>query len=338
MNSFIKSLMAERNIKQKDLASVLGITSSSISSWDEEGTNISIDNLFSLSKLFHITVDELLDGKRTGESLEDKWKREYDINENVAREAQLEKDKGTLLHCLETVAKANNRFFVLLEKKIRDEIKVNEKKELEFLKQFYEIKSQQHHIFNLVQSNGEDINILAVIENIKTKAGEDNHEAILWELKNKCKIMNFSIDQSILDDFDDDIFFAWYNILTPIEKDKIITDEYSENKGKYQDIDYLYELIKRGGKILYTPKSLLVTHYDYVNLHKLEGKLNSVTELDNVQTFIYETHNNYSLATYDQYQALINRPRMRQIEMEAKYKKKDPIKYWEYIMNNEALI
>ena len=66
MNSFIKSLMEERKIKQKDLAIILGISSAAISQWNDEGTNISANCLFMLSKLFHVTVDELLAGKRSG--------------------------------------------------------------------------------------------------------------------------------------------------------------------------------------------------------------------------------------------------------------------------------
>lgn len=44
------------------------------------------------------------------------------------------------------------------------------------------------------------------------------------------------------------------------------------------------------------------------------------------------------LAKYEQYQALINRARMLQIEMEAKYKEKEPIKYWEYLKNIDVMI
>lgn len=97
MNSFIKSLMEERNLKQKELAEILGISPAAVSQWDEEGRNITTDNLFSLSKLFHVTVDELLEGKRTGESLEDKWKREYDINEDAAKTALINGEKEKVL-------------------------------------------------------------------------------------------------------------------------------------------------------------------------------------------------------------------------------------------------
>ena len=338
MNSFIKSLMAEKKLKQKDLAAILGVTPSALSSWNEEGTNISTDNLFSLSKLFHITIDELLNGKRSSETLEDKWRREYDINEEVARRAQIDVDKATLLQCLETVAKANDRFFFLFEKKMKDKITEIEIKELEYLKQFYEIKPERHHSYYTFNTNGCDNSISSLLDTIKAKVGKDNHDAILWELKNRCKIIDFSIDQSILDDFDDDIFCAWYNNLTPNEKDDILSKEFHDNQGKCRRTDYLHELIKRGGNILYSYSDLNRINYDYKDLDDFEGEVKPVFELDQAYAVIYSTYANHSPLTYEQYKALINFPRMRQIEMEAKYKEKNPVKYWEYIKSNVVLI
>lgn len=40
MNSFIKYLMDEKNLKQRELAEILGISSAAISQWNEDGTNI----------------------------------------------------------------------------------------------------------------------------------------------------------------------------------------------------------------------------------------------------------------------------------------------------------
>lgn len=97
MNSFIKSLMDERNLKQKDIATILGISSAAISSWKDDVNGISTEHLYSLSKLFHVTVDEILEGKRTGESLEDKWKREYDINDYAAKCALINGEKEKAL-------------------------------------------------------------------------------------------------------------------------------------------------------------------------------------------------------------------------------------------------
>lgn len=355
MNSFIKSLMDERSLKQKELAAILGISSAAVSQWNEEGTNISIDCLFSLSKLFHVTVDELLNGKRIGESLEDKWKREYDINEETARNAMINHDKRLLLQCLDIVAKTNDRFFVLFERKIIGKISENELKEWVYIRRFYDVNIRRSHLFDEVMRLPIDNRDEFILNSLLKKYGAKNIESIIWEIRKVYKIEDFGIDQSILSDFEDDllfgsdldgndiyydadIFYAWYNILTPIEKDEIISAEFNGNKGKCQRMEYLYELIKRGGNILYTSSDLNLINYDYKDLNNFEGEIRPVPELDKAQSVIYEIYDNYSLATYEQYQALINFPRMRQVEMEAKYKGKNSIKYWEYIKNNEVLI
>ena len=37
MNSFIKSLMEEKGLKQKELATILGLSPAAVSQWNEEG-------------------------------------------------------------------------------------------------------------------------------------------------------------------------------------------------------------------------------------------------------------------------------------------------------------
>lgn len=354
MNSFIKSLMEERSLKQKELAAILGISSAAISSWDDDGTNIRVEHLFSLSKLFHVTVDELLEGKRSGESLEDKWKREYDINEELARYAIIDGEKEKVLKYFAALQKADVRFFELFEKKVIGGITDNELKEWEYLKQFYEVNMYRSHFLNDIRVSKFDNVSEIILSTLVDKLGANNSKAIIWELHKIYHINNYGISvatnrevvytDDYYDDFgddlleyvkeDEDIFFAVYSVLSPIEKDGFLTSEFKNKNG----VEYLYKLIKYGGNILYTPIDLNLINYDCKDLGELEGEVKKMPELDNAQAVIYEIYDNYSLATYEQYQALINAPRMRQIEMAAKYKVKDPIKYWEYIKNNQVLI
>lgn len=355
MNSFIKSLMEEKSLKQKELAEILGISSAAVSQWNEEGTNISLDSLYSLSKLFLVTMDELIDGKRTAETLEDKWKREYDIDKETASEAMKHYDKGALLHCLEIADKTDKRFFVLFEKKAIGKISENELKEWTFIRFFYDVNIRRCHLFDDVMPPWNDNIDEFILNSLINKYGVDNIDAVLWEIKKIYKIEDYGIDSSILSDFEDDllfgsdiegneiyydaeIYYAWYKILTPIEKDEIINAEFNRNKGNLQRTNHLYELIKRGGNILYTPRDLCITNYNYEDLDKLEGSVKSLPELDNAQALIYKLYDRYSFATYEQYRTLINFPQMRKIEMEVKYKEKNPIRYWEYIKNNEEFI
>ncbi|MCM1545509.1 MAG: helix-turn-helix domain-containing protein [Clostridiales bacterium] len=353
MNSFIKSLMEERNLKQKDLAVILGISSAAISQWAEEATKMNVEHLYALSKLFHVTMDELLEGKRTKESLEDKWSREYDINEDAAKTAFIDGEKEVVLKYLAAIRKADDRFFVLFEKKIIGKISENELKEWEYLKQFYDRNIRRCHLLDDIRIGWSDDGDAIVLNALTDKIGINSPKAIIWELRKVYNITNFGVgitanievvpidnyynnydnDLSYVED-DKDIFFAVYYALPPIEKDRFLTSEY-QNGNK---AEFLFELIKRGGNILYTPRDLKITNYNYKDFDGVEGEMKSVSELNKAHAVIFEIFSNYSFATYEQYCALINVPRMSQIAMEAKDKEKNPIKYWKFIKNSQVLI
>lgn len=357
MNSFIKYLMDERNLKQKELAQILGISSAAVSQWNEDGTNIRANWLFTLSKLFHVTVDELLAGKRSGESLEDKWTREYNVNEEAARGALINGEKEKALNYFNILSKVNVRFFYLFRKKIEDNISDLELKEWKYLKQYYEIevyKSQELKDFQFSRRN-DDIEH-QILNILKEKLGIKNIDSIVWELQKIYNITHYGIkitsDKEIKstddrsDDFwddlldtsglknDEDIFFAVYKSLSPIEKDMFLTSEFH----KQRNAEYLFELIKRGGKILYLPNDLNLINYDFNDLDELEGEIKAVPELEAAQAILREFYDQYYLVKYDQYQMLINHPRMEQIKMEAMYRYREPVKYWQYIKGVDFLI
>lgn len=289
MNSFIKSLMEERKIKQKDLAIILGISSAAISQWNDEGTNISANCLFMLSKLFHVTVDELLEGKRSGESLEDKWARDYNVNEEAARRSLIDGEKEKALNYFGALSKINKRFFSLFEKKIVGNMSDYELKEWEYLKQYYEIEVFKSPLFagiEISRRNG-DVD-QQIINSLIEKIGKQNKDSIIWELQKIYNITHYGVkitsDKEIapadnyysdygddpLGDLkdDEDVFFAVYESLAPIEKDRFLTAEFHNKRGA----QYLYELIKRGGNILYLPSDLNLTNFDMKDLDDLEGE------------------------------------------------------------------
>ena len=346
--------MDEKNLKQKDLADMLGISKAAVSQWNNEGTNISIDSLFFMSKLFHVTVDELLAGKRVGESLEDKWKRVYDINEDAVRKALIDGNKERALKSFAVLSNANERFFDLFVKKFDGTLSVIEQKELAYLRQFYSITLPaywgEHNVFGKDCKNVDDKIINKIKENVRIYSKEN----IMWELKKIYKITTYgvSIDENwtiipvdsyydnVCEDpieylkTDRDIFFAIYNVLPPIDKDHFLNSEFALRGGS----DFSYELIKRGGNILYTPENFNRINYDYKDLEDVEGEPVSVKALDEAHEIIFNFYRDYSRLTYNQYCKLINQDKMKLIGMEEKYKEKDPIRYWEYVKHNVVLI
>lgn len=60
LGEHIQSLRKEKGLSQEALGEALGVTRQSISKWESDGAIPEIDKLISLSKLFGVTVGELL--------------------------------------------------------------------------------------------------------------------------------------------------------------------------------------------------------------------------------------------------------------------------------------
>lgn len=56
----IKELRIERRMTQKDLADEMGLVMATISSYENNNSQPNIDKLIHLSKLFHVTIDEIV--------------------------------------------------------------------------------------------------------------------------------------------------------------------------------------------------------------------------------------------------------------------------------------
>ena len=65
-------LRKENNLTQSDIADKLNVTSQAVSKWENNLANPDIDALVKLSKLFNITVDELLGEDKPVASIQDK--------------------------------------------------------------------------------------------------------------------------------------------------------------------------------------------------------------------------------------------------------------------------
>lgn len=60
LNENIKQLRIARNLSQVDLAKVLGVTKQSISNWENNNIQPSIDMLIRLAEFFSVSTDYLL--------------------------------------------------------------------------------------------------------------------------------------------------------------------------------------------------------------------------------------------------------------------------------------
>lgn len=66
----LKSLRKKENLSQEELAEKLNVTRQSISLWENNQSSPSIDNIIAISRIFSISIDELVDNQKSDEKEE----------------------------------------------------------------------------------------------------------------------------------------------------------------------------------------------------------------------------------------------------------------------------
>lgn len=327
MNAYIKSLMNERGINQKELAEILGISPAAVSQW-KECSNMSVETLFTLSKLFQVTVDELVAEKYADETPEQKWDRIYNLDGYEWDELIEEGDEETILQYLEKLKNINSRFYKLLYKKMKGNINSLEFDELSKLEKYFRRDPWQSAYFYDKRFDRPTNEIIDWISEILNEAiGIENQNAIIWELQRIYQNQKMITFEQIRETQDDDLFYMWYSALTQENKDVFLTNWYRQKV----DNSFLYELIKRGGRIIYANSDLPQINFDRADLGKFEGEKIPLKNLDKIKKIFWDMYGHYCRISYEQYQVIINKSAIEKVEMEYKYKKKNPIKYWEFI-------
>ena len=327
MNAYIKSLMDERGINQKELAGILGISPAAVSQWKECFT-MSVETLFALSKLFQVTVDELVTEKYADETPEQKWDRMYNLDGYEWAELIEDGDEEAMLRYLEKLRNINSRFYKLLYKKMKGIINTLESDELSQLEKYFRSDPWQSAYFYDKRSDRPANEITVwIVEILNEAVGIGNEKAFIWELQRIYQNQKMISFEQIRETQSDDLFFKWYSAFTQENKDNILTNCYRQ---KF-DNSILYELIKRGGRIVYVDSDLPHINFDRADLDKFEGEKRPLKHLDKIKKIFWDMYGRYGRISYEQYQVIINKSAIEKIEMEYKYKKKSPIKYWEFI-------
>lgn len=327
MNAYIKSLMDGRGINQKELAEILGISPAAVSQWKECYT-MSVETLFTLSKLFQVSVEELVTEKNANETPEQKCDRMYNLDGYEWSELIEDGDEEAMLRYLEKLSNVNSRFYKLLYKKMKGNINILESDELSHLEKYFRSDPWQSAYFydkRFDRPTNEMIDWIAEILN--EAIGIENLNAITWELQRIYQNQKMISFEQIRETQSDDLFFKWYSAFTQENKDNILTNCYRQ---KF-DNSILYELIKRGGRIVYVDSDLPHINFDRADLDKFEGEKRSLKHLDAVKKICWDMRGRFARISYEQYQVIINKPAIEKVEMEHKYRKKSPIKYWEYV-------
>lgn len=345
MNEFIKELLRKSEMKQSELAQILGISAAAVNQW-KSTENIKPEILYSLSKLFSISVDNLLLEKFNDETIEEKCDRLYNIDGDYWGYIISENDQELLLDFSCKLRNINERVYELLYLKMLKKIKEQEKIELEYLNKYMEcnvFQSQYFKDLSCFMCLDEDRD-MKVAQKLCEYIDIQDKETFMWELKKiyscKEKIVWEQV-QAIKELLNEEILTNIFLSYTEFERDCIAT-QYSAGFQFYLDdieaAEKINCMVLKGANILYTQRDFSMLNFGKEELEKFEGKKIALTELNEVKALLdnlpYDIQHWGRFLEYQDYKKLINHKRMNRFK-HFKYIESNPIKYWEYIKTEE---
>lgn len=90
IGQFLKQLRKDKSMTQEQLADVLGVSNRSVSRWENGNTMPDFDLLIEMTKIFDTDIAEILNGKRSEETMHEKQEQTL---KNIADYHTLEKMK-----------------------------------------------------------------------------------------------------------------------------------------------------------------------------------------------------------------------------------------------------
>lgn len=330
MNNFIKYLMLKHNIKQKELADILGIKSSAISQW-KSPSGIATDCLYTISKLFGISIDNLLNEQIPNETLEEKLYRQYNIEDIDIDGAIEERDTQSIITYTQKIRAMTENLYPLLYKKITQGLSHQENEELKYIKTYFEVNAfKSTAYFNDTWSYPNDVDEDIIIgKRLSSIFDPNDRKSIVWELK---KIYNNKHIIEYQDWFPDEAIKNIFLCYSPLKQDLKATEAFDN-----MDFDRAYAEISLGAHLLYNYKSLPSINYSQDEFKKFQGQTKHLKHLDDAKVAYDNSCNMYHIEVlyYNEYIKLINHNAMKKLEMQVKYINKTPYKFWEYIKKEE---
>lgn len=362
IGSLIRKLRKENDMTLIDLAKVLNVSKPAVSQW-ENGKGIKTEYLYSLSKLFNISMSELLDGKLNEEDNKTFWKRNYDITnydfEDNFNEKNIDNVKEYYVH----YNMIKNRFYNLLPKWANDQLKNNELEEFIYLKNYFEFDYNYKNIID--NSNGYNIfenenPQKEFVKKIINKINDLSSDEYNWEL---IKLYNCKLDlkgEIVCKSGNMKAFNYMLNVMTQVEKDVLLEHNlyYDNENNNFLSYDkknaFTNDEIeqKEYFKIMLNNNCncMLDYHNNYEPisdecLNYFEGKIkiNNLREnenINNIHLYIDSFGRDYHIAlrkwkslSYKEYCKFIDYKKTKYLKNLVNNKDSNPLKYFEELIN-----
>ena len=336
LSNYIKELLTKNKMTQKELAQILGIKSSAVNQW-KTTEQIKPCHLYDLSKLFSVSIDDLLQERFVGETISEKCHRLYGLEKFNLSEIINRGDTQKFFEFSEKIRRINKDLFELLYLKMTGKIEEEEQEKLEYIKKYIKIQTANSPLFKegIRESfSGEetDLDIAKQIEKfIDIKQKED----FIWEIQKiySCQKKITKEDfvrlynnieqedqqtQNVILESGENIYLSY----SQKEKDEIVQSCYKNLFGE----DVFRKLFLLGGNLIYQQRDFEeIEFYSVKTLDDFEGTPKALFELDEIKQLVKKARGDINQLNYQEYKKIINHKKMIRVSG----KEKNPIKRWE---------
>lgn len=359
---FISDLRKKANLTIQDVADILGVSKPAVSKWENGDGSIKTEMLYRISKLYGVTVKELLDGKLSSESNYDFWKRNYDLNNylfDVNEEGFEAKARVFYEHC----NMIKDRFFELLVKWVYDKIKNDEKEEFYFIKDYFEFDGSflslmeygDNFWFSVDEKNEKEF-VKKLLDDNKNLKGKDLRWLLMKPYNFTCEIYAKEVFESR------NIKAIEYllSTLSQIQKDKLLYDnliyEYEEEVfdgfsnrkvkktrpltiSEIEVNNYIKLFLNSGANYLLEYSSFNNFHgWDREAFNHIDGEVKEIKEFKNIQNDHRWYHaagdsrnfvlREWKLYTYQDYIKVIDFNKTNRLKDIVNLRKDNPLLYY----------
>lgn len=193
IGELIKTLREDSHLKQDNLAKAIGVSKAAVSQW-ENGKGIKTENIYLISKLFNVSVDDILNGHLNSESNEEYINRNYTLENYDFKDEINEDNIDELKEFYSHVKMVKSRFFELLPKWAENSLSFKEMMTFIKIKQYFKFDYNYYSFIKYgsnqlgyLSENDEKEFVKTQVENVKQLKLEEKR----WEIS---KLYDFTYD------------------------------------------------------------------------------------------------------------------------------------------------
>ena len=219
-------LRNEIGLSSTELADIIGVSKSSISKWENDADEPSIDALLKLSRFFRVTVDELLQGELGFDNDLKRLLSKYDLSQFDVPTLIKNKDVKELVLYYKTAQRIKDAYYDLIIKASTDELDSTEKEIYKIAQKYFYLDLRYSRDMKSLYETGIDKSEIEAFSQFLSKLSHLSKEEREWEISKIIKPTNtFNLyGGKIGVNGLEDAYSEMVKLLTQYEKDMLLNN------------------------------------------------------------------------------------------------------------------